>query len=84
MSQSRFTRDVTLGIHRAGSRALRVAANGTDLWRWTATENRGLQATSVTTGGLTVDADGATVTRSLPPADEITAEASKTLKGNIQ
>ena len=57
-----FTSETTFGLRRAGTTDLRVAKDGTDLFKWTATENRSLQALKVTTGGLTVDAGGATIT----------------------
>jgi len=57
-----FTDETTLGLWRAGTADLRVGNNGTDLFKWTATENRSLQALKVSSGGLTIDAGGATVT----------------------
>lgn len=57
-----FSTETTLGIYRSNTADLRVANNGTDLFKWTATENRSLQALKVSTGGLTVDAGGLTVT----------------------
>jgi hypothetical protein len=57
-----FTSETTFGLRRAGTTDLRVAKDGTDLFKWTATENRSLQAMKVSTGGLTVDAGGLTVT----------------------
>lgn len=57
-----FTSQNTLGSYRSASGDYRIAFNGTDLFKFTTSENRSYSALKVSSGGCTIDAGGLTVT----------------------